>query len=397
MAITSTNTAFSVDQFEEILIYFTTTISQLNCEDEVYWNLAKNCIAQMGFVDCVVYKVSAEKQYLIQKAAFGPKNPKDLEIYNPVTINLGQGISGTVAQTGIAEIVEDTSSDTRYIIDDQQRLSEIAVPIANNGEIFGVIDCEHPDRNYFTIQHLRMLQAVATLSAIKVSQLRTEVKVKQEQDKLLRIRKEMVDLKLKAFQAHMNPHFLFNTLNAIQYFITTDDKITALSYISTFSKLIRYYLKNFEKETLSLMEEIEMLESYLKLQKLRYDNRLDYSLNVQSKYPTDEAIIPSFILQTLFENIIEHAIFNQYENYNIDINIRPKKKEVHIEIAFQYKVSGTEKMKYIPDYRIQLMKWQDQIRLLNTFRNYKIKKRVSFSKNPTINGGHIFLKLPNLR
>lgn len=397
MDTTMLNKTYSPDQFEEILIYFTTTISQLADEDAVYWNLAKNCIAKMGFVDCVVYEVSKEKQSLIQKAAFGPKNPKDLEIYNPVTIHLGEGISGAVALSGIAEIIEDTSSDPRYIIDDQVRLSEIAVPIALHGEIFGVIDCEHPDKNYFTVQHLRMLQAVATLSAIKVSQLRTEMKIKQEQDKLLQVRKEMVDLKLKAFQAHMNPHFVFNTLNAIQYFITTDDKITALHYISTFSKLIRYYLKNFEKETLSLQEEIAMLESYLKLQKLRYENRLDFSINVHSKTETDDVIIPSFILQTLFENIIEHAIYNQYENYRIQITIEPKNKAVHIEIGFQYEVSGLEKTKYIPDYRTQLMKWQDQIRLLNTFRNYKIEKKVSFSKNPTLNGGHIYLKLPNLR
>lgn len=397
MASPTIHTSFSADQFEEILIYFTTTIPQLTNEDEVYWNLAKNCIAQMGFVDCVVYKIRLEEHHLIQKAAFGPKNPKDLEIYNPVTIIMGEGISGSVAQSGVAEIIADTSLDSRYILDDQQRLSEIAVPIKNNGEIFGVIDCEHPEKDFFTEQHLRMLQAVATLSAIKINQLRTELKVKEEQEKLLQVRKEMVDLKLKAFQAHMNPHFVFNTLNAIQYFITADDKITALSYISTFSKLIRYYLSNFEKETISLKEELAMLDSYLKLQKLRYEQRLDFSINVPSKHLTDDTIIPSFILQTLFENIIEHAIFNQYEHYLIDINIQPKKKTVHIEIAFEYKVSQSEKVKYTPDYRAQLMKWQDQIRLLNTFRNYSIKKKVTFSKNPTFNGGHIFLKLPNLR
>ncbi len=396
MTASSSQTRYSAIQFEEILIYFTTTIPQLKDEDAVYWNLAKNCIAKMGFVDCVVYKVSEKNHHLIQKAAFGPKNPKDLEIYNPVTINLGEGISGNVAQSGVPEIVMDTSIDSRYIMDDQRRLSEIAVPISNNGETYGVIDCEHPEKNFYTEQHLRMLQAVATLSAIKITQLRTELKVKEEQEKLLKVRKEMVDLKLKAFQAHMNPHFVFNTLNAIQYFITSDDKLTALNYISTFSKLIRYYLKNFEKETLSLKEELQMLNSYLKLQKLRYEKKFDYAIHVASDSPTDDIVIPSFILQTLFENIIEHAIYNHYENYSANIKVRPKKKAVHIEIAFEYKTGGAEKVKYIPDYRAQLVKWQDQIRLLNTFRNYKIKKKVSFTKNTTFNGGLIKLRLPNL-
>lgn len=396
MELTSKDNSFGPDQFEEILIFFTTAISQLTNEEEVYWNLAKNCIAKMGFMDCVVYQVSEDKKYLIQKAAFGPKNPKDLEIYNPVTIHLGKGISGTVAQSGIAEIVEDTSRDPRYIIDDKQRLSEIAVPISNNEEIFGVIDCEHPDRNYFTIQHLRMLQAFATLSAIKVSELRTQMKVKQEQDKLLQVRSEMVDLKLKAFQSHMNPHFIFNALNAIQYFITSENKKDSVVYLSVFSKLIRFYLKHIENDTVHLADEIEMLKGYLKLQKLRYQNKFDFAIRVDSGSKIKEAIIPSFILQTLFENSIEHAIYNQYENYTVDIVFKPTVYKVIVEINFNYKVIGNKGVKYTPDYRAQMIKWQDQIRLLNDFKNYKIEKKVSFNKNTTLRGGNIKLSLPNL-
>lgn len=387
----------SPDQFEDILIYFSKSIVDNDNENTLLWDIAKNCIAKIGFVDCVVYKVIPESKELVQMAAFGPKNKKDAEIYMPLTIKMGKGISGAVASSGIAEIIPDTTADARYILDDEHRMSEIAVPIAYNGEIFGVIDCEHPEKNFFNSQHLRLLQALANLSAIKISQLRASLKVKEEQEKLLKIKNEMVDLKLKAFKAHMNPHFIFNTLNAIQYFITIDDKKGALHYISTFSKLIRYYLKNFEKESLSLKEEMEILESYLKLQKLRYENQLTYSIQLNENGPIDDIIIPSFILQTLFENIIEYAIYSQYQNYFIEIQINPKKKAVHLDINFTYSSKGDEKLKYTPDYREQIIKWQDQIRLLNTFRNYEIKKKVTFHKNPHISGGNISLRLPNLR
>ena len=277
-----TNKRFDTDQFEEILIYFITSIHNKNTEEAILWDLAKNCISQLGFIDCVIYLVDNHSKRLLQKAAYGPKNPKDYEIYKPVTIALGEGICGTVALTGEAEIIADTSIEPRYILDDEMRLSEICVPIIANKEVLGVIDCEHPEKNYYTNQHLRILKTIASICGIKLNQIRTEKKVKREQEKLLKIQTEMVNLKLKTFQSQMNPHFVFNTLNAIQYFITSDEKVKALSYLSVFSKLIRYYLKNFEKETISLSDEITMLSWYLTLQKLRYDKRFEYTLNTVS-------------------------------------------------------------------------------------------------------------------
>jgi len=386
----------SLEEFEDILIYFTTNIPSLMDEESVYWSLAKDCIAKLGLEDCVVYQVDLPNEQLIQKAAYGPKNPKEFDIYNPVSIKLGQGISGTVASTGIAEIVSDTSLDDRYIMDDAYRFSEITVPIMHDGEIFGVLDCEHPDRNHFSDRHLKILNAITTIAAIKIKQLRTSKKIEEEQEKLLKIKSDFVDLKLKAFQAHMNPHFVFNTMNAIQYFITSDDKVSALNYISLFSKLIRYYLKNFHQENLSLKEELNMLDTYLRLQKLRYDKQLEYNLEIEPAYTIEDVQIPSFILQTLFENIIEHAIFNKYRNFRVNAKFKPSKHNLLLEIVFQYERPKNVPQRNLPEYREEIIKWQDQIRSLNKFKGYKIKKHVSFNREPEINGGNIILKLPNL-
>lgn len=218
----------------------------------------------------------------------------------------------------------------------------------------------------------------------------------EEEQRLLKVNEDLFKLRLKAFNSQMNPHFIFNALNAIQYFITSGNKKSSLTYLSTFSKLIRSYLKHIEKETVNLADEIAMLGWYLKLQKLRYDDWFDYTINIEDCIKNVEAEIPSFILQTLFENIIEHAIYNQYKNYTIDIVFKTTKNNVSVSIAFNYNTSkGT--VKYVPNYRAQILKWEDQIRLLNNFKNYSIKKQVLINKKNNSNGGSILLNLPNLR
>lgn len=390
---TTNNRTFNTEQFEEILIYFTTAIHTKNSEAEILWDIAKNCIAKLGFMDCVIYLVNHKKKCLEQIAAYGPKNPKDYEIYKPVSISLGVGITGHVAITGVAEIINDTTVDSRYLIDDEMRYSEICVPILAANKVIGVIDCESTEKDYFTAQHLRILNAIASITGIKLNQLRFENKVKLEQEKLIQVQSEMVDLKLKTLRSQMNPHFIFNALSAIQYFITSENKKLALNYLSVFSKLIRFYLKHIENETIHLSDEIEMLKKYLALQKLRYKDQVTYSFSIYEDVNKINPKIPSFVLQTLFENIIEHAIFNQHKNYSIHTGVSIKKKLVKVKIDFKYDFNEDKKMKYVPEYRDQLLKWQDQIRHLKRLKNYNIKKKVVFEKN---NSGTIMIGFPIL-
>jgi hypothetical protein len=124
---------------------------------------------------------------LVQKAAYGPKNPIDFDIHNPITIPIGNGIVGSVAKTGIAEIIYDTSLDERYILDDDIRLSEIAVPIKLNDEVIGVIDSEHPEKNFYSERHLRILTTISKLVANRIDKLREQVEKEKLQEEILRI------------------------------------------------------------------------------------------------------------------------------------------------------------------------------------------------------------------
>lgn len=383
------------DQFEEILVYFSNSIHHQTTIDDVLWDLAKNCISKLGFTDCVVYLIDHQKNELLQKAAFGPKNPKDREIYCPAVIKLGEGISGSVAVSGVAEIIPDTSKDFRYIVDDERRFSEITIPIKINDEVIGIIDCEHPRKNFFSPQHERILTAIAAMCAIKIENIRNDAKIKNEQEKLLQVREEMLQLKLKAFRSQMNPHFIFNALNAIQYFITSKEKKLALNYLSVFSKLIRFYIKHMESETVNLAEEVAMLKGYLTLQKLRYGNLIEYEIQVEEETDLDAVAIPSFVLQTLLENSIEYAIYKQFRNYKIKAHFRANTQRVFITISFTYDAT-TADTNYTPEYREQLVKWQDQIRMLRKLKSYVIEKKIHFTKRENSDSGYMILVLPNL-
>lgn len=147
-------------------------ITMLACAstDEVLWHLARNVVAKMGFDDVVIYMLDTERQSLTQRAAFGNKNPSEYEILDPIVIPLGQGIVGRVALTGESELITDTSTHPEYIVDDEVRLSELAVPMSVGGEVIGVIDSEHPDRGFYTEQDQQILSAIASIGATKISQ-----------------------------------------------------------------------------------------------------------------------------------------------------------------------------------------------------------------------------------
>jgi serine phosphatase RsbU (regulator of sigma subunit) len=138
--------------------------------EEVYWSVAKDAIAELGYEDCVIYTFDEDRAYLVQRAAHGPKNPVAMDILNPIKLKPGQGIVGHVAMTGVGEIVNDTRLDSRYVLDDDMRLSEIAVPLIHNGEVIGVIDSENAILGFYPLEDLEILNTIASITASKLIQ-----------------------------------------------------------------------------------------------------------------------------------------------------------------------------------------------------------------------------------
>jgi len=135
------------------------------------------------------------------------------------------------------------------------------------------------------------------------------------------LNRKLSELKLQALRAQMNPHFIFNTINSIQYFISCNDQKSAFLYLSKFSKLMRQTLENSEKSTLPLHSEIEMLRLYLDLQRLRFENKFDYSIEVDPEIDVHNCEIPSMLIQPYIENAINHGISHKESKGHLQVEL----------------------------------------------------------------------------
>ena len=126
-------------------------------------------------------------------------------------------------------------------------------------------------------------------------------------------KRALTELELKAIYAQINPHFIFNTLSATLYFINKRKFDEAYLHINKFSRLIRGYLKSSQERYITLADEIEMLKNYIELQKTRFEDKLEYRIEIDNKVPINNIQIPSLLLQPLVENAINHGLFHRKE------------------------------------------------------------------------------------
>lgn len=136
---------------------------------------------------------------------------------------------------------------------------------------------------------------------------------------------------LKMLRYQLNPHFLFNTLNAISTLILVKENHTANSMVTKLSEFLRYSLDKDPMKKVSLHSEIQALQLYLAIEKVRFEERLD--LNFQISDDCQKALVPSMILQPIAENAIKHAIAVQEEGGSITISISRFADDLLIEVA----------------------------------------------------------------
>ncbi|MFT5757187.1 MAG: diguanylate cyclase (GGDEF)-like protein [Alteromonadaceae bacterium] len=160
-------------EYLTIVSEFSVDLLAMDSIDDILWPVAQNVIPKLGFVDVVIYLYDDKKQVLVQKAAFGHKNPKAKKIFKPIEIKLGQGIVGHVAINKKPMIIPDTRLIPYYIVDDKFRLSELCVPMMADGMFIGAIDSEHPNENFYNENHLKVIVTIASLLATKILQLRS--------------------------------------------------------------------------------------------------------------------------------------------------------------------------------------------------------------------------------
>ena len=166
-----------------------------------------------------------------------------------------------------------------------------------------------------------MLLVMAALSFYKIAVSVTRQQRDKEQQKLL-LKNKILMLEQQALQAMMNPHFVFNVMNSIQHYINTKNTSSANKILTGFARLIRKNLDICTKSFISLEEEIDYLTLYLRLEKMRFGDKFNYTIQIEDDIDMDETTIPSMILQPYIENAIWHGLMPKDEGGNLAVVIR---------------------------------------------------------------------------
>jgi LytS/YehU family sensor histidine kinase len=136
----------------------------------------------------------------------------------------------------------------------------------------------------------------------------------------------MAEFEMHGLRAQLNPHFMFNSLNAIQEQILKEDTENASTYLTTFARMLRQLLENAEFAFVPLQKELEFLKRYLMMEQLRLPD-MQYHFYVDPAIDTSTAMIPNMILQPYLENAIWHGL-------------SPKQGDKYIEVAIHHKNDG---------------------------------------------------------
>ena len=175
------------------------------------------------------------------------------------------------------------------------------------------------------LQSNRLWLAVSVLGLLLAVALALLLYFIQRQRKL-KTETEKVQLEQRLLRAQMEPHFIFNTLSALQSFIRFNDNAKALKYLQQFGRLLRTSLQTSRESSIKLSEEIETLSNYLSLQQMRYDDAFNYEVTVNDNEDVESIDIPPMLIQPFVENAILHGI-NPNGNdgeITVDFDVRPE-------------------------------------------------------------------------
>ncbi len=191
-------------------------------------------------------------------------------------------------------------------------------------------------------QSIYWLITIGGLSFISLVSFVWIRRVKIKGKKRLQEEQQVNLLKHQAMNSLLSPHFIFNSLTSIQNYINTNNGLRASEYLAKFSRLIRMIIEKAAQSDISLHDELSRLTYYLELEKERFKNKFDYTIDIDESINTHEIHIPNMIIQPYVENCIIHGIL-------------PKQEHGHLLISFK-RVANKKLLIVIEDNGIGLIK-----------------------------------------
>lgn len=167
---------------------------------------------------------------------------------------------------------------------------------------------------------LLALCIAAVVYTIFRNRLKATQRKNEEQLEQARIQEQLRSSQLTSLKAQMNPHFMFNALNSIQEFILLNDKRQANAYMGKFADLMRMTLDMSNRDKVSLEEEMRVLDLYLQLETLRFENEFTSSLTTAPGINPDHIFLPAMLIQPHIENAIKHGLLHKQGTRNLSVH-----------------------------------------------------------------------------
>lgn len=194
----------------------------------------------------------------------------------------------------------------------------------------------------------------------------------------LQSRYSRIDLEQRLLRAQMNPHFIFNSLCAVQDFILADKPRMANLFLTKIARLMRNILENSREEFIPLEREIETLRLYMDVQQLRFENGFDYEIKVDEAIDTENFAVPPMLAQPCVENSIEHGLLPAKEKGQIGVTYTLKDDLIMLEVTDNG--IGRQQAAGIPQRGIKKQSVSSHLNAsrLQHFRKTLKKKKISY-------------------
>ncbi len=158
----------------------------------------------------------------------------------------------------------------------------------------------------------------------------TELQIREKEVEISRLREQKAKAEIQSLHSRINPHFLYNSLNSIAGLAYNDPEKTEKMALSL-SDLFRYTINRKGKQISSIEEEIEMVKTYLDIEKIRFGARMSYTINIEEDL--EQAQVPMYIIQPLVENAVKHGISKISGKGEVSLSVTKSGKEIIIEVA----------------------------------------------------------------
>ncbi len=288
----------------EVIHNFIKITASAESSQEVFTAITTNFMKMIEVEECVVYEAFVAEKKLILKASHGSRNPKGEIDSKLEKLNFDQGIVGWAAENQQTVCVGNTNLDKRYLVDKHINLSELSVPIQFNGELFGIIDSENSEENFYSREHVQLFELIAELAAsllVRIRQKEELAALKRELEDVLSNKKRALDEAIETVSEQVSELKYHEDKRAI---LIREVQHRVNNNLQILSSLTNIYLTESEEINRDILKEIQ-----LKVQTLS-SIHLILLKSVENNRPSVQDFLLDLIASIRYTNESNYLVLN---------------------------------------------------------------------------------------